>query len=65
VRVLYINTSTGWGGMEMHPMVVGEELARRGTPLFFGIRREHLRLSDRTVPVRTLGPAAGQKDAAG
>jgi len=28
-------------------------------------RREHLRLSDRTVPVRTLGPAAGQKDAAG
>ncbi len=39
MRVLYINTSTGWGGMEMHPLVVGEELARRGTSLFFAMRK--------------------------
>jgi len=39
VRVLFLNTSTGWGGMEMHPLALGEELARRGTPLFFAMRQ--------------------------
>jgi glycosyltransferase involved in cell wall biosynthesis len=39
MRLLYINTSTGWGGMEMHPLVVAEELSRRGNPLLFAVRR--------------------------
>jgi len=29
-RVLYILSSRGWGGMEMHPLVVARELRRRG-----------------------------------
>ncbi len=38
LRILYINSSWGWGGMEMHPLVVAEELSRRGTPLLFAMR---------------------------
>jgi glycosyltransferase involved in cell wall biosynthesis len=39
VRILYINTSTGWGGMEMHPLEVAEELARRGNTVLFAVRK--------------------------
>jgi glycosyltransferase involved in cell wall biosynthesis len=39
VRILYINTSRGWGGMEMHPLRVAEELARRGNLLLFAVRK--------------------------
>jgi glycosyltransferase involved in cell wall biosynthesis len=38
LRILYINSSWGWGGMEMHPLVVAEELSRRGTPVLFAMR---------------------------
>lgn len=38
LRVLFINTSRGWGGMEMHPLVVADELARRGHPLLYALR---------------------------
>ncbi len=39
LRILYINTSAGWGGMEMHPLMVADELALRGNPLLFAVRR--------------------------
>jgi len=38
LRVLFLNTSTGWGGMEMHPLDLAQELARRGNLLLFGLR---------------------------
>jgi len=38
IRILYINSSPGWGGMEMHPLIVAEELSRRGLPLLFAMR---------------------------
>jgi glycosyltransferase involved in cell wall biosynthesis len=38
-RILYLNTSTGWGGMEMHPLEVARALAQRGSPILFGLRK--------------------------
>ena len=57
LRILYVNTSTGWGGMEMHPMVVAEEMARKGSPLFFAVRQGaelHGRAKGRGVAVLAL-----------
>lgn len=36
-RVLYLLSSRGWGGMEMHPLAVGCELRRRGHKLCFAL----------------------------
>ncbi len=38
MRILFINSSWGWGGMEMHPLVVADGLSRRGHPLLFAMR---------------------------
>lgn len=38
LRILYINSSSGWGGMEMHPLVVADGLSGRGHPLLFALR---------------------------
>lgn len=57
LRVLYVNTSTGWGGMEMHPMVVAEELACRGIPLLFAVKQGaemHRRARGRGLAVLAL-----------
>ncbi len=37
-RILFINSSRGWGGMEMHPLVVADGLARAGHPVLFALR---------------------------
>ena len=38
LRMMFISSSWGWGGMEMHPLIVAEELSRRGNPLVFAMR---------------------------
>ncbi len=38
LRILFINSSSGWGGMEMHSLVLAEGLSGRGHPLLFGVR---------------------------
>jgi len=38
LRILYLNTSSGWGGMEMHPLDVAQALARRGSTVLLGMR---------------------------
>jgi len=38
MRILFINSSWGWGGMEMHPLVVADGLSRKGHPLLFAMR---------------------------
>jgi glycosyltransferase involved in cell wall biosynthesis len=38
MRVLFINSSWGWGGMEMHPLVVADGLSQKGHPLLFAVR---------------------------
>lgn len=38
LRVLFVSSSSGWGGMEMHPLALAEALAREGVPLFFAAR---------------------------
>ncbi len=38
LRILFINSSWGWGGMEMHPLLVAEGLSARGHPLLFAMR---------------------------
>ena len=39
MNILCVNTSPGWGGMEMHPLVVADSLGRRGHNVFFAMRR--------------------------
>ena len=38
MRILFINSSWGWGGMEMHPLVVADGLSQMGHPLLFALR---------------------------
>lgn len=38
MRVLYVNSSMGWGGMEMHPLEVAGGLARQGCRVEFAVR---------------------------
>jgi glycosyltransferase involved in cell wall biosynthesis len=38
MRVLYVNSSRGWGGMEMHPLEVAGGLARHGCRVEFAVR---------------------------
>jgi glycosyltransferase involved in cell wall biosynthesis len=40
MRILFINSSWGWGGMEMHPLVVADGLSRKGHPLLFAMRSD-------------------------
>jgi len=39
VRVLFLNSSVGWGGMEMHPLALAEGLSADGVPLLYALRR--------------------------
>jgi glycosyltransferase involved in cell wall biosynthesis len=60
LRILFVNTSWGWGGMEMHPLVVADGLARRGHPLLYAMRSKtatdahsrHARFSRAALPFR-------------
>jgi glycosyltransferase involved in cell wall biosynthesis len=60
LRILFVNTSWGWGGMEMHPLVLADGLARRGHRLLYAMRSNtateeharHARFSRATLPFR-------------
>ncbi len=39
MRILYINSSVGWGGMEMHPLEVASALAARGHHIAFCVKK--------------------------
>jgi glycosyltransferase involved in cell wall biosynthesis len=39
LSILYLNSSGGWGGMEMHPLEVAQEVAGRGSTVLFALKK--------------------------